>query len=51
MDCHTRKGKKMGRGDVHFYKEGAVINNANPVDREAKFLEIEIEYSKKTDDR
>ena len=51
LDCHTRKGKKMGRGDVHFYEEGAVINNANLVEREAEFLEIEIEYSKKADSR
>ena len=49
LDCHTRKGKKMGRGDLHFYEEGAVIHNENLVERESEFLEIEIEYSKKTD--
>ena len=49
LDCHTRKGKKMGRGDVHFYEEGAVINNANLVEREVEFVKIEIEYSKKAD--
>ncbi len=28
-DKHTKKGKEMGRGLVHFYKYGAVIKNVN----------------------
>ena len=51
LDCHTRKGKKMGRGDLHFYEEGAVIHNENLVERESEFLEIEIKYAKKTNGR
>ena len=49
LDCHTRKGKKMGRGDLHFYKVGAVIHNANLIEREAGFLELEMAYSELTD--
>ena len=51
LDCHTRKGKIMGRGDLHFYEEGAVIHNENLVERESEFLRLEIEHSKKIDDK
>lgn len=33
-DMHTRKGKAMGRGMDHFYKEGAFVNKANKLSNE-----------------
>lgn len=39
-DMHTLKGKIKGRGLEHFYKEGALINNANKMEKEEEFEEI-----------
>jgi len=47
-DMHTRKGKKMGRGLEHFYKEGAKINNTNKVDREEEFEKLALEADQQT---
>lgn len=47
-DLHTRKGKKMGRGLEHFYKEGAKINNPNRVDREKIFEKLALEADLET---
>jgi len=50
FDFHTYKGKKMGSGVEHFYKEGAKINNNANIEGEKEFeklaLEIEIELLK-----
>lgn len=38
VDMHTGDGQKMGRGKVHFWKEGAKISPELP-NRETKYLE------------
>lgn len=39
FDMHTRKGKRMGRGDKFFWEHSAVINNANKLPNEDEMRE------------
>lgn len=40
FDKHTHKGKSMGRGIEHFYKEAAHIENPNKMPYEDEFVKI-----------
>ncbi len=46
LDMHTRAGKAKGRGLDYFYKESALINNANKMDREEEFEKMALEADK-----
>lgn len=39
LDKHTRKGKAMGRGFDHFFKEGCKLENHIPQDREQEYMD------------
>lgn len=40
LDMHTRRGKKLGRGLEHFYKEGALVNNKADIPLETEFEKL-----------
>lgn len=37
LDCHTRRGKAMKRGNDHFYEVGAFLNQKAEIYREIEF--------------
>lgn len=39
LDKHTSRGRKMGRGFEHFFKEGTKLENHTPMEGEAKMKE------------
>jgi replication-associated recombination protein RarA len=45
-DMHTRKGKSMGRGLDHFYKEASRINNANKMPGEEEMERLALQADK-----
>lgn len=38
VDMHTRRGRSLGRGPAHFYREGNQLANEIP-DRDTRWLE------------
>jgi len=50
-DCHTRKGKAMGRGNDYFFEHSAKIENEAGLPDEFPFRDFVIEVGKKFDER
>jgi len=42
LDKHTAKGRKMGRGEQHFFEEGALIANEVDLDYDSDELEPQV---------